>query len=169
MRLLLGVLGLMLFLSGVAEAQSTKIGYIDLQRVIRESKAGKSAIATFEAEVQNKVKIIESKQKQLESMKTDFFKNAQVMNDTTRMQKAEQIDKLEKELGRTETDFRDDIRKREFNLSKRILKDLQSILNSIGKAEKYTIIFETNNSGFLYGDPSADITQQVIRAYDASN
>jgi len=165
MRLLLGVLGIMLFLSGVAEAQGTKIGYIDLQRVIRDSKAGKVASASFESEVQNKVKIIESKQKQLESMRTEFFQNAQVMNDTTRLQKAEQIEKLEKELKRTWTDFRDDLQKREFELTQRIYKSLQGILANIGKSENYTIILEQSN--IVYGDPSADITQKVIRAYDA--
>ena len=47
----------------VASAQGTKVGYIDLQSVIRNSKAGKAAKTSFEKEFQQKKVIIESKKR----------------------------------------------------------------------------------------------------------
>ncbi len=57
----------------VASAQETKVGYIDLQRVIRDSKAGKAAKASFEKEFQQKKVIIENKKRNVDSLREDFI------------------------------------------------------------------------------------------------
>ena len=167
MRVSFIVLSVLLFVSGAAYAQGTKIGFIDIQRVIRESKAGKAAKASFESEIKRKQQIIESKRAQLERLRNEFVQNGPVMNDATRLQKAEEMEKLDKELNRTRADFRDDLQKRDFELMQNIVKDLETVLQSIGKAGGYTIILSSD--ALVYGNPSIDVTQQVIQAYDAKN
>ncbi len=167
MRVSLIILGLLLFVSGSAYAQGNKLAFIDIQRVIRDSKAGKAAKASFESEIQRKQQIIESKRAQLERLRSDFVQQGPAMNETTRLQKADQIEKLDKELNRTRADFRDDLQKRDFELMQSIVKDLETVLQSIGKAGGYTLILSSD--ALVYGEPSADITQQVIQAYDAKN
>ena len=165
MRVSLIILGLLLFVSGTSYAQNAKIAFVDLQRVIRDSKAGKAAKASFESEIQRKQQIIESKRAQLERLRNDFVQQGPAMNETTRLQKAEEIERLDKELNRTRADFRDDLQKKDFELMQKIAKDLESILQSIGQSGGYTIIL--NMDALVYGQPSADITTQVIQAYDA--
>lgn len=165
MRISLIILGLLLFVTGSAYAQGTKIAFVDLQRVIRDSKAGKAAKASFEGEIQRKQQIIESKRAQLERLRNDFVQQGPAMNETTRLQKAEQIEQLDKELNRTRADFRDDLQKKDFELMQKIAKDLESVLQSIGQSGGYTVIL--NMDALVYGQPSADITAQVIQAYDA--
>ena len=165
MRVSLIVLSVLLFVSGAAYAQSIKIGFIDIQRVIRDSKAGKVAKASFESEIKRKQQIIESKRAQLERLRNEFIQNGPEMNDTTRLQKAEEIEKLDKELNRTRADFRDDLQKRDFELMQSIVKDLETVLQSIGKAGGYTVILSSD--ALVYGQPSIDVTQQVVQAYDA--
>lgn len=165
MRVSLIVLSVLLFVSGAAYAQSIKIGFIDIQRVIRDSKAGKVAKASFESEIKRKQQIIESKRAQLERLRNEFIQNGPEMNDTTRLQKAEEIEKLDKELNRTRADFRDDLQKRDFELMQSIVKDLETVLQSIGEAGGYTVILSSD--ALVYGQPSIDVTQQVVQAYDA--
>jgi len=162
------ILGLLLFVSGSAYAQQgSKLAFIDIQRVIRDSKAGKAAKASFESEIQKKQQIIESKRAQLERLRSDFVQQGPAMNETTRLQKGNQIEKLDKELNRTRADFRDELQKRDYELMQSIVKDLETVLQSIGKAGGYTLIL--SSEALVYGEPSADITQQVIQAYDARN
>lgn len=167
MRVSFFILGLLLFISGSAYAQGNKLAFIDIQRVIRDSKAGKAAKASFEGEIQRKQQIIESKRAQLERLRSDFVQQGPAMNETTRLQKAEQIEQLDKELNRTRADFRDDLQKRDYELMQSIVKDLETVLQSIGKSGGYTLILSSD--ALVYGEPSADITQQVIQAYDAKN
>ena len=96
MRNIILTIGIVVGLTAVCAAQTQKIGYIDLQAVVRDSKAGKAAKVSFENEFKTKRDIIEQKTRALENMKQDFIKNSSVMNETTRGQKADQIDKKEK-------------------------------------------------------------------------
>lgn len=169
MRLCFLVLSLLLFVSGTAYAQELKIGYIDLQSVIRDSKAGKAAKASFEAEFKKKRDIIESKRAQLDRLKNKFAQNGSIMNEDTRKQKAGQIQRLDKDLQRATDDFREELQRRDFELLEKILKDLDGILKSVGKSNGYTMIIDKSEGGLVYGNPSVDVTQQVIKAYDAKN
>jgi outer membrane protein len=168
MRFSLFVIGLLLLTPVLAHSQGTKIGVIDLQMVISNSRAGKAAKSAFEAEFKQKQQIIESKSKQLDAMKNEFIQNGPVMNEATRKQKADQIDMLDKELQRSRADFRDELQKRDYELLGKILKDLDGILQNIGKSEGFTIIIEKTEAGVIYEAPTVDITQQVIKAYDAT-
>jgi len=49
-----------------------------------------------------------------------------------------------------------------------ILKDLETIIGTVGSEGGYTVIFEMQNSGIVYGDPAADLTEEVIRRYNSS-
>ncbi len=45
---------------------------------------------------------------------------------------------------------------------------IRAIIDQVAKAEKFTIIFDKNESGALVMDNSVDITDKVIRQYNAS-
>ena len=168
MKNIILTIGLVVGLTAVCSAQTQKIGYIDLQAVVRDSKAGKAAKVSFENEFKTKRDIIEQKTRALENMKQDFIKNSSVMNETTRNQKADQIDKKEKDLNRTREDFREALQKKDLELTQKILKDIEGIISRIGKEDGYTIIFERTEAGIIYGNPSADITSKVVQAYNSS-
>ena len=165
------IISLTIFLAvlfvAVASAQETKVGYIDLQKVIRDSKAGKAAKLSFEKEFQQKKVIIESKKRNVDSLREDFIKNAQVMSESARKQKAEDIDKKDKDLLRTQEDFKEDLQKKDFELTQKILRDIEGILKQIGDSGDYAIIIEKIEGGVVYSSKSADVTDLVIQEYDA--
>ena len=167
MRIISFTIFLTVLFVAVASAQETKVGYIDLQRVIRDSKAGKAAKASFEKEFQQKKVIIESKKRNVDSLREDFIKNAQVMSESARKQKAEDIDKKEKDLLRTQEDFKEELQKKDFELTQKILRDIEGILKQIGDSGDYAIIIEKIEGGVVYSSKSADVTDLVIQAYDA--
>jgi len=159
-------IGIVVGLTAICSAQSQKLGYIDLQAVVRDSKAGKAAKVSNEFKI--KRDIIEQKTRALENMKQDFIKNSSVMNETTRGQKADKIDKNEKDLNRTREDFREELQKKDIELTQKILKDIEGIISRIGSEDGYTIIFERTEAGIIYGIPSADITGKVVQDYNRS-
>lgn len=165
------IISLTLFLAvlfaAVAGAQQTKVGYIDLQKVIRDSKAGKVAKASFEKEFQQKKVIIENKKRNVDSLREDFIKNAQIISESARKQKAEDIDKKDKDLLRTQEDFKEALQKKDFELTQKILRDIEGILKQIGDSGDYAIIIERIEGGVVYSSKSVDVTDLVIQAYDA--
>ena len=169
MKTMLLVLGLCIGLSSVSYAQSNvKIGYVDLQRVIRDSKAGKSAKSMFETDFKKKKNIIDLKQNQLNGLKEEFFQKAPVMEEMKRKNMADDIEKKEKELKRMRADFREELQKRDFDLTQKILSDLEDVIESFGKKKGFTMIVEKTEGGVVYAMESADVTGDIIKAYDAS-
>jgi outer membrane protein len=168
MRKILTFVMLVLGVSGTVYAQQSglKIGYIDLQRVIRESQAGKAAKAAFEKEFKEKRDILEQKRQALERMKQEFLSKAAVMDEKARAEKAAEIERIEKELNRKRDDFRDELQKRDFELTQRILTELEGVIREFGNANGYALILERTEAGVLYGGEGVDVTDKIIEAYD---
>jgi Skp family chaperone for outer membrane proteins len=61
-------------------------------------------------------------------------------------------------------DHQQELRQREGEMTSDILKQLQQIVIEIGKAEKFTLIFERTQ--LLYNDQGIDITNKVIESYN---
>lgn len=154
--------------TGLSYAQGDKIAYVDLQRVIRDSKAGKSAKTSFERAFQDKRKIIEQKANALENLRQDFIKNGSVSSETKRKSMAETIERKQKDLDRTREDFRVELQRKDLELTQKILKDIEGIVKNIGDKGGYTMIFEKTEAGLVYGGTASDITGKVIQAYDAT-
>ncbi len=167
MRISIFALLLAILIPGLSYAQSTaKIGYIDLQRVILESKAGKTAKSAFEREFNQKATLIEQKKAALDQEKENFLKQSAVMDEEARLRKADELQRKEKDLNRTRDDYRDELQRRDLDLSKQILSQVVEIINNIGSSEGYEIIVEKSEGGILCCK-RADITDRVIKAFDA--
>ena len=145
-----------------------KIAYIDIKLVIRDSKAGKAANASFQKEVEAKRAIIDQKRKALEDMRQDVIQNGAVMSESKRRKLAETIEKKQKDLDRTREDIRVELQRKDLELTQNVLKDIEVIVNKIGEQEGFDIIVEKTEAGILFGSSAADITQKVISASDSS-
>jgi len=91
------------------------------------------------------------------------------MDDKAKKRRAEAIQHKKKELSRLRDDFREELQKKDFELTQQILKELESVIRIIGSKEGYSLIVEKTESGVIYGSDEVDITQKVITAYDLGN
>ncbi len=145
-----------------------KVAYIDIKQVIRDSKAGKAANASFQKEVDAKRVVIEQKRKALEDMRQDVIQNGAVMSESKRRNLAETIEKKQKDLDRTREDIRIELQRKDLELTQNVLKDIEGIVNKIGAEEGFDLIVEKTEAGVLYGSSATDITKKIISVYDAS-
>ena len=158
----------MLFTFSLSAYAQQKVAYIDIKLVIRDSKAGKAANASFQKEVEAKRAVINQKRKALEDMRQDVIQNGAVMSESKRRKLAETIEKKQKDMDRTTEDSRLELRRREVELTQNVIKDIEVVVKKIGQQEGFDLIVEKNGAGIIYGSSSLDITQKVISVYDAS-
>lgn len=165
--LLIILLAAGLVAAGYAQ-QFPKIGVINSQRVLETSTEGKRVIA----QLQDKDKKV---QDELAKIDEDIRKLESKIN-TQRLTLSEQsLLDLRSDIDRKRTD-----RKRRAEDSLRELQDLQlrlfnkvksellPIIEELGKEKGFDVIFDLANSGALYFNPAIDITDEVIKKYDAS-
>jgi len=142
-----------------------RIGFVDIQRVIGESQPGKRARDRFQAQIKKAEADVQKERQDLERLRGDLDKKGPLLKDEERRNMEADFQKRSVTLQRTMGDYQQDLRQRENAMMGEILKELEGVVNDLGKAEKFTVILE--RSQILYIDPGTDITSKVIEAYNS--
>ncbi len=74
-----------------------------------------------------------------------------------------------KELQRFANDIKDELKREDSDYTKRILNEMYQVLQKLGKDGGYTMILEETEGAVIYAAESIDLTDELIKAYDASN
>ncbi|MCY3972974.1 MAG: OmpH family outer membrane protein [Candidatus Dadabacteria bacterium] len=144
--------------------QQGRVAIVDIQRVLLQSKAGKKARESFEKEFKKKQQILDEKSRRFERMEKELTKNLSVMNEDTLKQKSKELESTKKQLVREREDFSDDLRRNQEDMRLKFSKEIQNVVNEIGKAEGYSVILA--KSGVLFVSDGVDITEKVIELHD---
>jgi outer membrane protein len=160
------VVGMLVLGVSLSEAQErVKIGYIDIQRVIAESQAGKRARDRFQAQVKKAEGDILKERQDIERLKSDLDKKGPLLKDDERRNLEADLQKRSVSLQRSMADYQQDLQVKNNEMMSDILKELEKIVNEVGKADKFTLILE--RSQILYSDQGIDITSKVIETYNS--
>lgn len=155
---------LMLAAPALAE---TKIAYVDLQKALNLSKAGVAAKSEIAAQVKKYEDEFKEKQESLQKLKTELEKQAVLLSDSAKAQKEREFQQNVKELQRFQKDVKEDLQLKDSEHTKRILNELFEILQKLGKDGGYSMVIEKNEGAVIYADESVDLTDELIKAFDA--
>lgn len=149
--------------SGVAAAE-LKLGYVNLQKALNECLAGKEAVLELEAETKKRQEQIDVKQEDLKKLNEEIEKKKTVWSADMQEQKQKELQSRMQEFQRFYLQSNDDLKRREQEKKTVIIKDLIEIAKPLAKEKGYTFLFELQ--GLIYGPPEADLTNDLIKAYD---
>ena len=158
----------LLMLAAPALAES-KIGYVDLQKALNLSKAGVEAKNEIAAQVKTYEGQFKAKQETLQKMKAELEKQAVLLSDSAKAQKEREFQQNVKELQRFQKDIKEELQLKDSEHTKRILNELFEILQQIGKDGGYSMVIEKNEGAVIYADESSDLTDELIKAFDAKH
>lgn len=165
MKYTLVVISLMLFASLAAAQDRVKIGFIDVQRAINESQAGKRARDRFQAQVKKAETDLLKEKQELERLKSELDKKSPLLKEDERRNVEADLQKRAVNYQRAMGDQQQELRQKEGEMTADILKELEKIVTEVGKADKFTIILE--RSQILYSDQATDITNKVIEVFNS--
>jgi outer membrane protein len=160
------VLSLLVALAPVAaRAAEAKLGTVDLQRALNEVDEGKSAKSQLEKEFKEKQKQLDSKQDELKKLKADYDKQAVVMSDQAKRDKQSELERKAQETQQLFVQLQSELSRREQEITGGIFEKMRAIVREIADAEGIHMVFERSN--VLYAPASADLTNELIRKYNA--
>lgn len=157
----------LLCVPAVGAQERVKIGFIDIQRAISDSNAGKRAKERFQAQVKKAEAELLKEKTELERLKADLDKKGPLMKEEERRNLEADLQRRYVNYQRTMTDQQQELRQKEGALTGDILKELEKIVNEIGKSDKFTLILERNQ--ILYSDQGIDVTNKVIEVFNSRN
>jgi outer membrane protein len=162
------VLLLSLVVSGciLVNDSEAKVGYIDLQRLVAESKLGQEALEALQRMRQEKEKEVFEKLQQVNLMKSEIDTQRYQMSAETLREKVNALQKANKEYQRMVADAKEDIAREEREMVADILRKADPVLKQVAKKRKYKIILKDPNA-VAYLEESVDITDEVINKLNA--
>lgn len=166
----LGVLIGMVILGGwsmTAWAADLKIGYVDTMRAVNECREGIEAKKVINKEIEKFQRVVGEKQKELQTMKDSLEKQALMLTPEAKATKEKEFQNKSRDLQRWGEDNQNEIKAKGMEMEKNVVIGLQKVIQKIGMDEGYTLILEKYENIVLYASKSIDLTDRVIKAYDA--
>ena len=143
-----------------------RIAYIDVQRVLARSAAGVAAREQLEREKATMQKEMDAKRVELEKLREELEKKGALLTADARRDRQEQFERKRRDAARLADDFQKELERKESALLQKVLQEVSGIIERVGKEKNYYLIVEKRGAGVVYAAPDADLTEEVIRAFD---
>lgn len=150
----------MLIASAPAAAQEFKIGYVNSERILRDSAPARAATQKLEAEFAKRDRELQDMAQRLKAQAERFDKEAPVMAEADRVRRQRELSETDRELQRRQREFREDLNQRRNEELQALLERAQRLVRQIAEQEKYDLILQDA----VYFSPRVDVTDKVLRA-----
>ena len=161
------LLAAMLQLAPTARAD-TKVAFVDLQRALNEVADGRQAKAKLKKEFDSKQKQLDERQEELKRLQADLQSKGDAMSDDARRKAQSEMDQKLMDVSRLYASLQKELTQNEHDATKGIFSKMSSLIKSIAEAEGVSMVFEKSDSALMYAQPSLDLTNELIRRYNAS-
>ena len=165
-RLMLLIAVLMMIAAPAAMAADMKVGYVDLQKALNMSSAGKAAKEKMKAKFKDYDADVQKKQEELKKLKDDLEKQAMLLSAEARAAKERDYQQKVKDYQRLTKDIQEELQQTDADFTRKILEEIFKVVQQIGKQEGYTLVLEKTESSILYASDGIDMTDRVIQAFD---
>lgn len=148
----------------VAYSADIKIGFIDAERINRESAPAEEASKRLEKEFAPRVQELQRREAQLKSLQGQLEKDAPVLPESERIKREQDLQRQIVELQRMQREYREDLNLRRNQELGALLERANRIIRQIAESEKYDLILQE----VVYRNPRIDITDKVLKALAGS-
>jgi len=143
-----------------------KIAYINPQRIFQESGEGKAGLTRVQALIQKKQTEGQDRQKKLAADQQKLQTSGGVMNEAARSQLEKDIEKQQVDGQRFQQDAQAEINEVQTEVQNEFIKKVSPIIEAVAKEKGLQLVFDLNNAGLAYFDPSLDLSSEVIKKLD---
>jgi outer membrane protein len=165
----MGAIALALPVAAAAQTSPPKIGVMNVVRAIIECTEGKQANEEFQKKYEGKREDLAKKQKELETLQQQLRSQAATLNDEARAALTRSIDVKTTDLQRSQEDAEKEFNELRNQIFNRIGSKLAPLVQQYAKENGYTLVLDSSSqtTQLTYVDPATDITNDVIKRYDA--
>jgi outer membrane protein len=147
-------------LSGVSVAAELKIGFLDAERINRESAPAIRASKELEKEFAPRMQELQRIERQLKEAQSAMEKDGMTMSESERGRKEQDLARLGRDFQRAQREYREDLNQRRNEKLGDLFQRANRVIQQIAEAEKFDLIIQDA----VYRSPRLDITDKVLKA-----
>ena len=145
---------------GAAGAADVKIGFVDVERISRESAPAERASKQLEKEFAPRQQELQRREAQIKELQGQLEREAMTMGESDRRAKEQELARANVEFQRMQREFREDLTIRRNQEIQGLMERANRVIRKIAEAEKFDLIIQDA----VYRDPRIDITARVLKA-----
>ncbi len=146
-----------------ALAQEFKIGFVNSERVMRESNLAKAAQAKLEAEFGRRERELRDAAAKLQASAEKLEKDGALLSESERTRRQRELVETERDLQRKRREFQEDAQARRNEELQAVVERANKVIKQIFDQEKYDLILQDA----IHASARIDITKKVIDALNA--
>lgn len=143
-----------------AAAADFKIGFIDAERINRESAPAERASKQLEKEFAPRAQELQRREGQIKALQGQLEKEAMTMSESDRRTREQELSRLSVEFQRMQREYREDLNLRRNQELAALFERANRVIRQIAEAEKFDLIVQEA----VYRSPRIDITDRVLKA-----
>ena len=147
-------------LSQVSFGAELKIGFVDQERITRESAPADRASKQLEKEFAPRAQEIQRREGQIKTLQGQLEKDALTMSESDRRAKEQELGRLTLDFQRMQREYREDLNLRRNQELGALFERANRVIRQIAEAEKYDLVLQEA----VYRNPRIDITDRVLKA-----
>ena len=168
MLCLLLALGSTLFAQEMGGSGALRVGVIDVQRLVAESRTGKQVLDRLRNLSEQKTAEGEVLQQEVKMLQSRVQDGRQALSEERLVELEKELEDKMLELRRFADDAERMLQKEQDDAFARIEREVMPIISRIGQEQGYTLLFNKYESGLVFANNEADITDLILRLYDES-
>jgi len=145
---------------GAANAADLKIGFIDAERINRESAPAERATKQLEKEFAPRAQELQRREAQIKTLQSQLEKEAVTMSETDRRAKEQELARTSLDFQRMQREYREDLNLRRNQELSTLFERANRVIRQIAESEKFDLIVQEA----VYRSPRIDITDKVLKA-----
>lgn len=154
------VAALMLMLAAAAGgAADIKIGFVDVERIRRESAPAERASKQLEKEFAPRAQELQRREAQVKSLQGQLEKDVMTMSEGERRSKEQELSRMSVDLQRLQREYREDLNMRRNQELATLFERADRVIKQIADAENFDLIVQEA----VFRSPRIDITERVLK------
>jgi len=164
-----GAFAILLALFGgalAASAEEVKIGIVDIEQALSSTEEGKAAREEINRKSREARAQLEPMMEQRKALAEELQGKKYVLSDDALFQKQVQLAELENKIKSKAEELEGQLKIEQGKMLAPLQTKMQSIIDSIGKEQGFTLILSRNNPYVMYSRETLDITDMVIARFN---
>jgi len=141
-----------------------KVGMVDMQKILRESKNSLKVRTAFMKDVEKKQAAIATKEGEVRKLDEEFSRLEPSAIDV-RKKKGDQIKHEMRELQYLREDAEGELKRKEMEITQKVIGEIMQVVRSYARSERFTVILD--RMAVITAEESIDITDRILKLYDA--
>jgi len=152
----------------LASCNQTKIGYVNVESLMKDYKATKVLEDQLKAKQEKITKELDSLQAPFKAKVQNYYNNAKKMSANSRSKTEKALQQEQQMLQLKQQQAAQQLQKENQDESKKITDKVDSLVANFAKSKGYQLILGTSGNGtVMYGDTKLDVTKQVLEVLNA--